>query len=188
MKIAGKRRFLNLGLGLGLIAAGISIFALQWTILNTPPPKPPPSPLIGTRIPQFTLPLLDAPQQSFDSNRMLGAPYLINVWGTWCRACKYEHPEVLRLARSKRIRIVGYNWQDEPAQALAWLRTQGNPYLHVVMDQTGETAGKLKIRGTPHHILVDGAGIIRWKRTGILDRRTIEDELLPALASIEQAP
>jgi hypothetical protein len=56
------------------------------------------------------------------------------------------------------------------------------------MDQTGETAGKLKIRGTPHHILVDGAGIIRWKRTGILDRRTIEDELLPALASIEQAP
>jgi cytochrome c biogenesis protein CcmG/thiol:disulfide interchange protein DsbE len=185
MKITGMRRFFTLGIGIGLIAAGIAIFAIQWVIFTTPV-KPPPSPLIGTPIPQFALPLLDAPQRSFDSKQMLGAPYLINVWGTWCGACKYEHPEVLRLARSNRVRIVGYNWQDDPALALEWLRKHGNPYVHVVMDRSGETAEKLRIRGTPHHILVDGAGVIRWKRTGILDRKMIRDELLPALAAIER--
>lgn len=187
MKTTGMRRFFPLGVGIGLIAAGIAIFAIQWTIFTTPV-KPPPSPLIGTQMPQFTLPLLEDTQRSFDSKQMIGAPYLINVWGTWCRACKYEHPEVMRLAQSNRVRIIGYNWQDEQTEALAWLRTHGNPYVHVVMDQSGETAQKLKIRGTPHHILVDGAGVIRWKRTGILDQQMIRDELLPALAAIERAP
>lgn len=187
MKITGMRRFLSTSLGLALIALGIAFFTVQWTIFATPPPQPPPSPLVGTQMPPFALPLLDAPQQSFDSKQMLGAPYLINVWGTWCGPCRYEHPELMRLARSKRVRIVGYNWKDDPTQALEWLRTHGNPYVHVVVDQGDETARKLMVIGTPHHILVDEKGVIRWARTGILDREMLKYQLLPALASIERS-
>jgi cytochrome c biogenesis protein CcmG, thiol:disulfide interchange protein DsbE len=181
MKNPGKRRFI----GIAMIAAAAAIFATQWSIYRSPA-NPPPSPLLGTAMPHFSLPLLDAPHRAFDSKQMLGSPYLVNVWGTWCGACKQEHPELMRLARTNQVRIIGYNWYDEPAQALAWLRKHGNPYAQVVMDRNGDTAEVLKIRGTPHHILVDGAGVIRWKRTGILDGDMIESELLPALAAIER--
>jgi cytochrome c biogenesis protein CcmG, thiol:disulfide interchange protein DsbE len=183
MKSLDLRR--SIIIGIAIIAAACAIFATQWRTYRELV-NPPPSPLIGTLMPHFALPLLDAPQRGFDSKQMLGTPYLINVWATWCGPCKQEHPDVMRLARSNRVRIIGYNWDDDPAKAMAWLRRHGNPYMQVVMDRSGETAEALKIRGTPHHILVDGAGVIRWKRTGILDDEMLEDELLPALAAIER--
>lgn len=185
MKSPDMRRSIMISIAI-IVAAG-AIFATQWPSYRNLV-SPPPSPLIGTALPHFALPLLDAPERRFDSKQMAGTPYLINAWATWCGPCREEHPELMALARSGQVRIIGYNWEDEPAKALAWLRERGNPYVQVVMDRSGETAETLRIRGTPHHILVDGAGIIRWKRTGILDDDMIEHELLPALTAIGRGP
>ena len=51
-----------------------------------------PSPLIGKPAPVFALPLLDDPSKSFGSKELAGEPYLLNVFASWCFACRDEHP------------------------------------------------------------------------------------------------
>jgi len=145
-----------------------------------------PSVLIGKPAPEFSLPVLHDPSIQAGSAQLRGAPYLFNVWGSWCAACREEHPVLTRFAESKRVRVVGYNWKDEPADALRWLEQFGNPYFVVLADREGRYALDWGVTGAPETFLVDGAGVIRWKHTGPLTQAVIDAELLPALAQVEQ--
>jgi cytochrome c biogenesis protein CcmG/thiol:disulfide interchange protein DsbE len=145
-----------------------------------------PSPLIGKPAPDFILPVLHEPSRSVSSTELRGQPYLLNVWGSWCPACRDEHPVLTRFAETKRVRVVGYNWNDEPADALKWLDQFGNPYWLVLADQAGKVAIDWGIYGAPETFLVDSAGVIRWKHVGPLTDQVIQDQLLPKLAEVEQ--
>ncbi len=144
-----------------------------------------PSPLIGKPAPAFSLPVLHEPGRLVTLDELRGAPFLLNVWGSWCPACRDEHPVLTRFAETKRVRVVGYNWKDEHADALRWLEQFGNPYWMVLVDYEGRYAIDWGIYGAPETYLVDAAGIIRWKHVGPLDDATISRELLPALAALE---
>ena len=48
--------------------------------------------LIGKPAPDFTLPSLTDPGTNVSPKEFKGKPYLLNVWGTWCAACRVEHP------------------------------------------------------------------------------------------------
>lgn len=144
-----------------------------------------PSPLIGKPAPAFSLPVLHEPGRLVTLDELRGAPFLLNVWGSWCPACRDEHPVLTRFAETKRVRVVGYNWKDEHADALRWLEQFGNPYWMVLVDYEGRYAIDWGIYGAPETYLVDAGGIIRWKHVGPLDDATIARELLPALAALE---
>ena len=144
-----------------------------------------PSPLIGRAAPQFSLPLLHEPGRRVASAVLLGQPYLLNVWGSWCPACRDEHPVLTRFAETKRLRVIGYNWKDEHADALRWLEQFGNPYWMVLVDYEGRHAIDWGIYGAPETYLVDAGGVIRWKHVGPLDDAVVERELLPAIAALE---
>jgi cytochrome c biogenesis protein CcmG/thiol:disulfide interchange protein DsbE len=144
-----------------------------------------PSPLIGKPAPAFSLPVLHEPGRLVTLDELKGAPFLLNVWGSWCPACRDEHPVLTRFAETKRVRVVGYNWKDEHADALRWLEQFGNPYWMVLVDYEGRYAIDWGIYGAPETYLVDAAGIIRWKHVGPLDDATIARELLPALDALE---
>ena len=105
---------------LALLAAGV------WMSRNPDRDKLP-SPLIGKPAPAFNLPVLHEPQRSVSLDQLKGAPFVLNVWGSWCVECRIEHPVLTRFAETKRVRVVGYNWKDEPADALRWLEQFGNP-------------------------------------------------------------
>ena len=51
-----------------------------------------PSPLINKPAPAFRLPELHDPGKIFSPNQMRGKVWLLNVWGSWCVACREEHP------------------------------------------------------------------------------------------------
>jgi cytochrome c biogenesis protein CcmG/thiol:disulfide interchange protein DsbE len=144
-----------------------------------------PSPLIGKPAPRFSLPVLHEPGRLVTLDELKGAPFVLNVWGSWCVSCRIEHPVLTRFAESKRVRVVGYNWKDERADALRWLDRYGNPFWMVLVDYEGRYAIDWGIYGAPETYLVDAAGIIRWKHVGPLDDAIIRDELLPALAQAE---
>lgn len=147
-----------------------------------------PSPLIGKAAPVFDLPTLHDPQRRVRSSDLRGEPYLLNVWGSWCPGCRDEHPVLTRFAETKRVRVIGYNWKDEPADALRWLEQFGNPYWLVLADIEGQTAIDLGIYGAPETFLVDKDGQVRWKHVGPLSDAVIERELLPALTEVEARP
>jgi cytochrome c biogenesis protein CcmG/thiol:disulfide interchange protein DsbE len=144
-----------------------------------------PSPLIGKPAPRFSLPLLHEPGRSVSSSDLAGAPYVLNVWGSWCPECRVEHPVLTRFALSKRVRVVGYNLKDEPEDALRWLERFGNPYMLVLADRDGRVAIDWGIYGAPETFLVDARGIVRWKHVGALDDAVIDGELVPLLGQLE---
>src|SRR3546814_3689312 len=112
---------------------------------------------------------------------LLGTPYVLNVWGSWCPECRVEHPVLSRFALTKRVRVLGYNLKDEPEDALRWLEQFGNPYMLVLADRDGRAAIDWGIYGAPETFLVDAEGIVRWKHVGALDDAIIADELVPVL-------
>lgn len=146
-----------------------------------------PSALIGKPAPAFDLPVLHDPNMRITQEQLAGAPYVLNVWGSWCPACRDEHPVLSRFALSKRVRVVGYNWKDEREDALRWLEQFGNPYFVVLQDLEGRSALDWGVAGAPETFLVDGKGIVRWKHVGPLTDQVINNQLLPELLKAEQA-
>lgn len=162
-----------------LLAAGV------WLSRN-PNREALPSPLIGKPAPEFSLPVLHEAGRLMTSEQLRGSPYLLNVWGSWCPACRDEHPVLTRFAETKRVRVIGFNWKDEHADALRWLEQYGNPYWMVLTDYDGKVAIDWGIYGAPETFLVDAKGVVRWKHVGPMSEATIRDELLPALAEVEK--
>ncbi len=174
--IAGTLLFLGL--------AGLLIYAVKRS--GQPDRDSLPSALIGKPAPEFELPLLHDPSVRAHARDLRGAPYILNVWGSWCPACREEHPILSRFALTKRVRVIGYNWKDERSDALHWLEQLGNPYFLVLADQDGRTAIDWGIAAAPETFLVDAQGIVRWKHSGMLTEAIIQQELIPELLKIER--
>lgn len=167
-------------------ALGVLLASGVWLSRN-PDREALPSPLIGKPAPEFSLPVLHEAGRLVSSSDLRGAPYLLNVWGSWCPECRVEHPVLTRFAETKRVRVIGYNWKDEHADALRWLEQFGNPYFMVLTDYEGKAAIDWGIYGAPETFLVDGAGIVRWKHVGPLSDAVIQKDLLPMLTEVEKA-
>ncbi len=176
--VVGTLAFLAL-LGLLLYAVGRS---------GRPDRDSLPSALIGKPAPEFALPLLHDPATVLHASDLRGAPYVLNVWGSWCPTCREEHPILSRFALTKRVRVIGYDWKDERSDALRWLEQLGNPYLFVLFDPEGRTAIDWGVAAAPETFLVDGNGVVRWKYSGALTDAVIQQQLLPVLAKIEREP
>ncbi|MCD7097294.1 DsbE family thiol:disulfide interchange protein [Stenotrophomonas sp. MMGLT7] len=187
MSTPSPRRLSRTALVAGAVALLALLVLLAWGVLRSGRPDRDalPSPLIGKPAPEFALPLLHDPSITVHASDLRGAPYVLNVWGSWCPACRDEHPVLSRFALTKRVRVIGYNWKDERADALDWLEKLGNPYILVVADQDGRSAIDWGITAAPETFLVDAQGIVRWKYSGAVTDEIIERQLLPALAKAE---
>ena len=143
------------------------------------------SPLIGKPAPDFALPDFADPTKTVRKADLLGRPYLLNIWASWCASCRVEHPVITDLARSGRITVVGYNYKDARPDAERWLQQFGNPFHRIVVDEPGRAAIDWGIYGAPETFLVDAQGVVRWKHVGPVTPEVVEDDLLPLLAELE---
>jgi cytochrome c biogenesis protein CcmG/thiol:disulfide interchange protein DsbE len=140
-----------------------------------------PSPLIGKAIPEFSLPLLGQNETLITQADLVGEPFLLNVWASWCVTCRVEHPVIKALAESGVLRVIGLNYRDEEADAEAWLIRYGNPYLMNLADSSGRTAIDFGVYAAPESFLVDASGTVLYKHIGALSPEAIEQEILPRL-------
>jgi cytochrome c biogenesis protein CcmG/thiol:disulfide interchange protein DsbE len=147
-----------------------------------------PSPLIGKPVPAFSLPVLGDPKRMITNADLRGKPVLINVWGSWCPTCRDEHPQITALARSGKVRVLGYNYKDAPEDAQRWLQQFGDPFELVIADEDGRAALDWGIYGAPETFLVDAGGVIRWKTVGPVTEDVIHDQIEPALARMGNKP
>ena len=109
---------------------------------------------------------------------IIGEPGLLNVWATWCISCRVEHPYLQQLADAG-IPIIGLNYKDSDAEALAWLAELGDPYRVNVADHQGTLGLDLGVYGAPETYLVDGQGVIRYRHVGVVDERVWRTILEP---------
>ncbi|MEM9103969.1 MAG: DsbE family thiol:disulfide interchange protein [Pseudomonadota bacterium] len=127
-----------------------------------------PSPLIGKPVPTFAASALRDPERLVTNKELLGDYALVNVWATWCVACKQEHAALVYLANEKNIPIYGLNYKDDREAAILWLQQYGDPYVFSVFDDTGRIGIDFGVYGAPETFLIDKQGIIRHKLVGIM--------------------
>jgi cytochrome c biogenesis protein CcmG/thiol:disulfide interchange protein DsbE len=144
-----------------------------------------PSPLINKPVPAFNLPVLASPGQKMSRESLLGKPYVVNFWGSWCVTCRVEHPVVTRLAGLNAVYIVGMNFRDESEDAIAWLQRWGDPFDVSLVDYDGRTSIDFGVYAAPETFLVDPSGTIVFKHLGELTWDIVENEILPRVANME---
>ena len=145
-----------------------------------------PSALIDRPVPEFELPPLPGLTHNNDvvlglSNEDLSSDlsddiFLVNIFASWCVPCRAEHPVLMDLSSSGRIRVVGINYKDDLGNALRFLGELGNPYERVGVDTRGSASIEWGVYGVPETFLVDSSGIIRHKVIGPITA-TSYDEL-----------
>ena len=148
-------------------------------------PRHVPSPLIDKPAPAFSLPLLQQPDTLMSNTDLKGEVTLLNVWATWCVACRQEHPLLMQLAK-QGVRIYGLNYKDKRDDAKRWLQMYGNPYLANAFDAEGRTGIDWGVYGTPETFVVDKQGIIRFKHIGPLTTESIDRDILPLLKQLQE--
>lgn len=169
-----------------LVIIPLVVFLVLVTLLGTllaiglrHDPRTVPSPLINKPAPDFRLAQLHEPTKTFTAKEMRGQVWLLNVWASWCVACRDEHPLLVELARSKTVPLYGLNYKDKPEDALALLAEAGNPYLMSATDTDGRIGIEYGVYGVPETYLIDKNGIIRYKQIGPITPEILKDEILP---------
>ena len=141
-----------------------------------------PSALIGETFPVFTLPALNKDRMITEQD-LKSQVTLVNVWATWCFACRIEHPMLNQLA-DLGVAIVGLNYKDQNDKAQTWLEQRGNPYLFNIVDADGSLGFDLGVTGAPETYLVDAQGVIRHRRVGVVDQRVWDNEFKALYAEL----
>lgn len=156
----------------------LALFLLRGLYMD---PRELPSALEDKPLPDFTLPVLQQPEKMVSKQDLLGKPFLINIWATWCPTCYVEHPYLHTLAKEKGVRIIGLNYKDEREKALNYLDKLGDPYELVLVDQKGRLGIDLGVYGAPETFLVSADGVILHRHAGDMNERVWQKEFLPRL-------
>jgi len=149
-------------------------------------PREVPSPLIGKPAPAFQLQQLHEPGKTFTPKDNLGKVWLLNVWASWCAACREEHPLLVQLAKSGVAPIYGLNYKDKRNDALGWLRQFGDPYVVSIADPEGRTGIDYGVYGVPETFVIDKNGLIRYKHIGPVTREALEKKILPLVKELQK--
>jgi cytochrome c biogenesis protein CcmG/thiol:disulfide interchange protein DsbE len=141
-----------------------------------------PSALVGQPAPPFELPPLEgAGVPGFSRADLDGHVTVVNIFASWCGPCRVEHPQLVALAADDRIRVVGIDYKDQPANALRFLNELGNPYAAIGVDTRGRAAIDWGVYGVPETFIVDRAGVIRFKFIGPLSAEIVKGALMPVI-------
>ena len=187
-----------------LLFFGLAGFLAFGLTLN---PREVPSPLIDKPAPDFSLARLDQPEQTFALKEMKGQVWLLNVWASWCVACREEHPVLVRMAEQKIVPVVGLNYKEvrgdgainargmalevETGMAIerarTWLRDHGNPYVLSVLDIDGRVGIDFGVYGVPETFLIDRDGRIRYKHIGPITPTALQNVLIPKIEELRRA-
>lgn len=147
-------------------------------------PKYVPSPLIGKPLPTFSLPELENPENITSNETLKGQVSLLNVWASWCVACRIEHPFLMQLAEQNTLPIYGFNYRDQRDNALRWLDRHGNPYRLNAHDLTGRAGIDLGVYGAPETFLIDKQGKIAYKQIGPITPEVWQETLAPLIEKL----
>lgn len=179
--VPSRRRLL-----LAVPAVGFAglLVPLAWGLTHDPSLLP--STLIGKAVPKFSLPAVKGRTLGLSSDNLQGEVSLVNVFASWCVACREEHPVFMRLAHDKAVPIHGINYKDAPDDAARWLDSMGDPYTRTGADKNGRVAIDWGVYGVPETFVVGADGVIAHKHIGAITDEVLAETILPLIARLHK--
>jgi cytochrome c biogenesis protein CcmG/thiol:disulfide interchange protein DsbE len=175
-----KAKFL-VPLGLFIVLVGFLAVGLKLD------PREVPSPLVNKPAPAFTVPQMQQAELQFSSADMLGKVWLLNVWASWCVACREEHPVLMGLAKQQLIPIIGLDYKDQRKDAMGVIKRTGNPYDVIAFDADGRVGIDYGVYGVPESYLIDKNGIIRYKEIGPITQEALDKKIIPLINELKKS-
>ena len=167
-----------------LIVLGVLILLLAVGLRRDP--REVPSPLIGKPVPRFVLPPVQGRSLGLSSADLKDEVSLVNVFASWCVACREEHPVLMQMKRAGLVPIHGLNYEDQPADAEKWLDDMGDPYTRTGADVDGRIGIDWGVYGVPETFVIDRDGRIAYKHIGPLTPQFVDETLRPLLARLRE--
>ena len=178
---ASRRRLL-----LALPALGFTALAGVFALGLNRDPSEIPSTLVGQAVPKFSLPPVQGRTLGLSSDNLVGEVSLVNVFASWCVACRAEHPIFMRLAKNKTVPIHGLNYKDAPGDAARWLNTMGDPYARTGADRNGRVAIDWGVYGVPETFIIGADGTIAYKHIGAVTEQALNGIILPMVERLRK--
>jgi len=142
--------------------------------------------LINKPAPAFRVPQLQAADKMISNDDMRGKVWLLNVWASWCIACRDEHPYLIEYAKSGVVPIYGLNYKDRREDALATLDELGDPYIASAVDLDGRVGIDFGVYGAPETYIIDQGGTIRFKYVGPMMPDVWKEKILPVVQELNR--
>ena len=149
-------------------------------------PRDIPSPLIGRPVPHFAVPPVQGRALGLAAADLRGEVSLVNVFASWCAACKDEHPVFMRLKHERFVPLHGINYKDRPEDAAGWLDGLGDPYTRTGADISGRVSIDWGLHGVRDTFVIDREGRIASKHIGAVTPELLERTLKPLIAKLRR--
>jgi cytochrome c biogenesis protein CcmG/thiol:disulfide interchange protein DsbE len=137
-------------------------------------------------VPEFSLPPVKGRTLGLSSADLKGEVSLVNVFASWCTACRYEHPIFMRLKQDGVVPVHGLNYKDKPDDAAQWLDTLGDPYTRTGADLDGRVSIDWGVYGVPETFVVGRDGRIAYKHIGPVTAEVWDETILPLIERLRQ--
>jgi len=165
------------------VFAGVAAVLAVGLTLN---PREVPSPLIGRPVPKFDLPPVKGRTLGLASRDLGGEVSLVNVFASWCVACREEHPLLMDLHKRGVLPVHGLDYKDKPDDAASWLAEMGDPYTRTGADLDGRVAIDWGVYGVPETFVIGRDGRIAYKKIGPITPRIMREKLLPLIEQLRR--
>lgn len=123
---------------------------------------------------------------AFDLASLRGRPVLVNIWASWCEACRDEL-RILETAANRwgqaNLAVVGIDVRDADDKARELITASGATSVTTVVDRTGSKAVAWGVRGVPETYLVDRDGQVRVQARGPITEEWLRQWIEPRVAS-----
>ena len=169
-----------------LPVTGFALFAGMFAVGLKRDPKILPSTLVGHKVPEFALPSVKGRTLRLASSDLVGEVSLINVFASWCVACRAEHPVFMRIAKEKLVPLHGLNYKDAPDDAAQWLNTMGDPYTRTGADLDGRVGIDFGVYGVPETFVVGADGVIAYKEIGAVTEQDLTNTIMPLVERLRK--
>jgi thiol-disulfide isomerase/thioredoxin len=133
---------------------------------------------LGPDLPAVSLPCLGGGDAVTVRGAAPGRPTLVNIWGSWCRPCVQEVPDLVSFATKAagRVGVVGIDTEDDPKDALTFAAQYGMHYPSIIDDD--KVVLRSVANGPPVTLFLDASGRVAYTQRGQFHSLTQIEQLV----------